>query len=728
MIIRCLVPLLLLICLVMRSSGQISQGGIPVSFTYLKQAKFTIPVVEMAPVLNEEFTQEENTESSHLKPYCFAKSFNVDIDPTNSGIWEKLANYKVWCVGIRSKGAFSMNLIFDKMILPKGASLFIYTPDHSRVLGAFTASNEQSSGYFSFYPVPGDEIVVEYNEPDNVSNPGQIHILRVNHDYKNAFGNRPLGKSGPCNTDVYCPDALQYVKEKQAVVDLIIAGHRLCTGALINNARQDKTPYIITAGHCITSASDAQQTLICFNYESPYCGNGKSSLNGYGDQTLNGTILKARSDSLDFALVELETIPPPEFRPFYAGWNKSGSIPASTFSIHHPEGDVKKVSIDQNSPSISSFDSNCIPNAFWLIGRWETGTTEEGSSGGPLFNDKKLIIGSLTGGSSLCGNPINDLFSMFNKGWNHYASADHQLKAWLDPDNTGISELGPLDPYDSSVSCALFSNAEPGENYVLQKLENLMGGYTTGHNYLKVTNYAERFGQTQQTLLSAVSLGIAKSVSPVKSNVRIQVLEENPVSGFPGQELVSMSLPINLLSPSKMNHIELDNPLVIKGAYFIGYEIDYTNSSDTFAVYHTPDRMNVNNDKAYAKVNGAWKPFHGIPEIGISTSLLINSHGCESTFSKGENSPPGNEVNKFQVLYPQTGISNYVYLRNNSTEEFAEITIYDISGKKLSVQKTLLTSIPRMISLENHNSGVYFLTIETSSRKQVIKIRINKAG
>jgi lysyl endopeptidase len=731
MIIRNLTLFIVLICLVMRSSGQISHGGKPASFSLFKHAAFNIPVIEMEPVKNEVLIHEERPESNHLKPYQFAKSFTVDIDPSNSGIWKNSGNQKIWCVGIRSKGAYSLNLIFDKMILPVGASLFIYTPDHSKILGAFNSKNEQSSGYFTFYPVPGDEIIIEYDEPEKVSNPGQIHILKVNHDYKNVFGTRPLGESGLCNRDVYCPDVLQYIKEKQAVVDLIVGGTELCTGTMINNANQDKTPYMMTAGHCITSDIDAQQTLVCFNYESPYCGNGKGSLNGYVDQTLNGTILKSRSDSLDFALVELETSPPPEFRPFYAGWNKSASTPATTFAIHHPKGDVKKVSYDQNPPTIGSFDSDFIANAFWLIGRWEAGTTEAGSSGCPLFNEKKLIVGSLTGGTSTCSDPTDDLFAMFAKQWNHYSTSDKQLKAWLDPNNTGITELNSINPYDTTVSCDLFSNLTSGETYTLQKLTNSSGGYITGHNYLKMTNYAEKFTQTKQTLLSAVSLGIAKSQSVIDnqySNIKLQVFEEDSVYGLPGQELISMNLPLNLLSPEQMNFISLDNTMVIKGNYFIGYEIDYTNSTDTFAVYNTPDRKNIYTNKAYAKQNGYWQPYYSIPEIGISSSLLINSHGCESTLSSGTTPPPGSEGNKFQVLYPQSGISNYVYLKNNGIEEFVTITVYDILGKKLFIMKQMVTAVPRIISLENYNSGVYFLTIESQNGTQVIKIRINKTS
>ncbi len=726
-----LTSFLLIISLAFNSLGQISHGGVPASFSKLKRAKFEIPVIDMPSVNNEELLREEKSESFKLKPFRFAKSFQVDIDPSKTGVWKKIGNQRIWCVGIRSKGAYSLNLIFDKMILPKEGKIFIYTPDHSKIAGAFTSKNEQSSGYFSIFPVPGDEIIVEYNETGEVISPAQIHITKVNHDYKNLFGTRPLGEAGPCNRDVYCPDVIQWEKEKQAVVDIIIAGRELCTGMLLNNTNQDKTPYMMTAGHCITSDIDARETILCFNYESPYCANGQSSLNGYANQTLNGSILRARSDSLDFALVELETIPPPEFRPYYAGWNNTASVPASDFSIHHPKGDVKKVSYDQNPPTVGSFNPDFISDAFWVIGRWEAGTTEAGSSGGPLFNQNRLVVGSLTGGTSTCSDPTDDLFAMFNKQWDHYPSADQQLKAWLDPNNTGIHELSSINPYDTTVACELFSNTAIGETYTLQKAGNASGGYITGQNYLRITNYAEKFTQTTKTLLSAVSLGIAKAVSLSDneySMIKLQVFEEDSVYGLPGNELISMNLPISLLSPEQMNFITLDNPMVIKNNYFIGYEINYTNSTDTFAVYHTPDRVKISNNKAYAKINGYWKPFYSIPEIGISTSLLVNSHGCESTLSRGENPPPGNEVNKFQVLYPQSGISNYVYLKNNGAEEFVTITLYDILGKKLFILQRMVTDVPQTISMENYNSGVYFMTIESQSGLQVIKFRINKGG
>lgn len=728
MILRYLLITILLAGWTLPGFGQLSFGGIPASFNQLKKASTAVPVIEMEPVNNDQLLIEEKTDPENLKTFHFAKSFSVDLSPGFSGVWVKSGEMKIWRLGLRSKGAFSINLIFDKMIIPQGASLFIYSADHLKILGAFTSDSEQASGYFATYPIAGDEITVEYNEPVNSPYQGELHIVSVNHDYKNAFGTRPLGESGLCNMDVYCPDASNIQKEKQSVVCLIVAGRELCTGTLINNTKQDKTPYLLTAGHCIESAFDAQRTVFCFNYESPSCGNGSGSLDGYADQSLSGAFLKARSDSLDFALLQLETAPPADFRPYFAGWNRSSVIPASTISIHHPKGDVKKVSKDNNPPTIGSYNNDFKSNSFWIIGRWETGATEAGSSGCPLFNQNKQLIGTLTGGTSICSNPTNDLFSMFNKQWDTNKSSGYQLKYWLDPNNTGVTELAGLYPFGTD-SCTLFTNGTTGEKFTSQRLSKPSAGYLSGHNTLKISSYAERFTKTKQTLLSSVSIGIARVYSKVSnqnSKIRLKVYDEDANSGMPDNELVYIDIPFSLLSEKKMNYIELPNPLIVKNHYFIGYDIDYSNPADTFVVYHTPDRIQSNKNSSFARISGTWKPFYYIPELAISTSMMINANGCQSTFATDDVAGGTGEA-KFEVLYPQTGITNYVLLRNTGTEEFCTLSGYDLLGRKLFEEQRLLSITPRSVSMDQYPSGLYFLSVETIHSRQVIKIKINNS-
>jgi lysyl endopeptidase len=713
--------------LVLNSSGQVSYGGTPASFSNLKRASITVPVLEMALVSNDELMKEELMMSEPAKSYQFAKSFDTDISPDKDGVWETTKSMKIWRVGIKSKSAYSINIIFDKMMLPTGASIFIYTPDRKILRGAFNANNEQTSGIFPIYPIPGDEIIVEYNEPFDVSFSGILRIGSVNHDYKNAFGDRPLGEAGTCNRDVYCPEAAALKNEKQAVVGLIVNGRELCTGTLVNNVRKDKSPYLLTAGHCIENTTEAQKTVMCFNYESPFCGSNGST-NGYADQTITGTLLKSRSDYLDFALVALENIPPPEFRPYYAGWDNSTTIPSSTSTVHHPKGDVKKVSIDNDPPAVGSYsESSYLKNGFWWIKKWDVGTTESGSSGCPLFNSNKLLIGTLTGGTATCTNSTDDYFSMFGKQWNYYSQSDKQLKKWLDPDNTGALSLESLNPYDSSESCDLFSNGLLGEKYLTQKTSGGKG-YISGHNYLKITEYAEKFSQTEKSYISSIAVGIAKAVTGSGSSegyAIFNIKEEDITDGLPDGTLVSKTIPLSALKSDQTNLIEFDNPVLVTGNYFVTVEINYTDPADTLVIYHTADRLDVNKNRAYAKNANGWQPFYWIPEIGIKASLLINVNGCENELASDVVPEPKPGDKRFSIYYPTDINAEYVYLANAGDEEFGALSIFDASGRKIFTQDRMFTKTLMPISFNEFGGpGIYIIVLETIDSKDVLKVRI----
>jgi len=708
-----------------QGKGQISYGGSPASFNRLKGAILKLPVVDMAPVNNFDLQLKEAQSKSPFKKQKFAKSFDVDISPENSGVWYSADGMKIWRVDIRSKGAYSLNILFDRAILPTGASIFIYTPDHRILRGAYNANNEQSSGMLPIFPLEGDEIVVEYNEPENVSVHGELHISKVNHGYKNSIGNRPLGDAGVCNMDVYCAGAAVVSKEKQAVVQLVISGTELCTGTLVNNTKRDKTPYLITAGHCITNATEAQQTVFSFNYESPFCGTS-SSVNGFADQTMTGSILRARSDSLDFTLVELEMLPPPEYRPYYAGWDRSKTVPASTRTIHHPMGDVKKVSIDNDSPGIASYTAEQLNNSFWWIKQWDIGTTEPGSSGGALFSNENLVIGSLTGGYATCEHDSNDYFSIFAYQWNYYSLVSRQLKKWLDPTNTGEIKLDAMDPYASGSTCDQFSDVGSGEKYQLVKM-TYGRGYITGHNSMRITSYAEEFKTTDKTTLSAFSVGVAKAITGVNNNnssVVFQIYSIDAGTGIPGTVLKSIKVPIKSLNTQTMNFVVLDQPLTVTGKYFIGYDINYYNTSDTVAVYSAVPRISSDQNRAFCIIDGSWQPFYWIPQFNVKTSLLINSYGCGTTFAPKTPGPTPAGDTQFKIYYPTDPSLNILYLVNSGKEEFGRVNFYDLMGRKIYESQRMLTTTPMELNCGQLGSAVYFITIETLAKREVLKVRV----
>jgi hypothetical protein len=442
---------------------------------------------------------------------------------------------------------------------------------------------------------------------------------------------------------------------------------------------------------------------------------------------MTGSILRARSDSLDFALVELEMLPPPEYRPYYAGWDRSKTIPASTRTVHHPKGDVKKVAIDNDPPGLASYSpSGHAPNSFWLIKKWDIGTTEAGSSGGPLFSNENLVIGSLTGGTATCDNSTDDYFSMMSFQWNYTSMITRQLKKWLDPVNTGETKIEAIDPYTSASVCNQFSDVLPDEKYELVKL-NYGRGYISGHNSMRTTSYAQEFRTTEKTTLSAFSVGVAKAISGASnsnSTVVFQIYSVDEKTGVPGALMKSVQLPIKSLKAADMNFVVLDQPLTIAGKYFIGYTINYNNSSDTVAVFSSKPRTGSDQNRAFCVVGGLWEPFYWIPEINLKTSLLINSYGCGTTFAQTNPGPTPAGEKQFKVYYPIDPALNVLYLINSGKEEFGRVIIYDMLGRKISETQQMLTTSPMEIRSDQMGSSVYFVAVETLTKREVMKVKV----
>ena len=56
-----------------------------------------------------------------------------------------------------------MTLLYDDFFIPNdGGRLYIYTPDRSTLLGAYTHETHPKHGGFANEPLNGDEVIMEY--------------------------------------------------------------------------------------------------------------------------------------------------------------------------------------------------------------------------------------------------------------------------------------------------------------------------------------------------------------------------------------------------------------------------------------------------------------------------------------------------------------------------------------------------------------------------------------
>ncbi len=435
------------------SFAQYSEGGTPVGFD-----KFIVndPIpVETMPSFNvQEMLDEDQArlEAGIKGPFRFGRNFDVYITPQNNGVWKTLANGdKLWRVAVSCPGAYSINFIFNKYKLPEGAKMWMYNEDHSHVIGAFTHKNNQYTEMFSTDLIKGEKVIIEYYEPAVVAFPGEIIISTVTHGYVNTFTDdflRGFGTSGSCNMNVACPDGAPWADQIRSAVMLVSGGNGFCSGALINNTLNDGKPYILTANHCYSNPSS---WVFRFNWQSATCNNPPSSPSSV---SLTGATLRSRRTPSDFCLVEINQSVPSNYNAYWSGWDNSGTIPTSTVSIHHPDGDIKKISFDDNPSVAVQAMGSTEPNSSWQV-IWDRNTTTEGgSSGSPLYDQNKRIIGQLWGGGASCQQLSSpDYYGRLFNSWNPSGSnSTNRLMDWLDPNSSGVSAIDGYDPNQPTVA------------------------------------------------------------------------------------------------------------------------------------------------------------------------------------------------------------------------------------------------------------------------------------
>lgn len=416
---------------------------------------------DMVQIMNEDASDEKNGEM-----YKVARILDVNMNMDNCGTTDVLADgTKVWRVRIVSEGALALKVLCPEFYIPNGAELYLYNENRQQVVKVDASNNPKYDTYYSPKMIQGDALYMEYVQPASVVGAPVIKMDGVCYFYRGVdafvgyYANKRqtgFGSSQSCEVNVNCTVGSSWQTQKKGVAEIaIISGWSVgfCTGSLVNNTANDGTPYFLTADHCggVDEASSMNRWEFNFNFESTGCSNPTSEPNY---DVVTGCTLRARpsgaqSSGTDFLLLELNTTEDhlEEIGAYYNGWDRSSTGAMSGAGIHHPSGDIKKISFYTEQLVAQTYDNANTPNGHWWV-KWQnnnndiTGVTEGGSSGSPLFNGaNKLIVGTLTGGSSSCsatGQARSDMYGRFDLHWENGGTSNaNRLKPWLDPNNTG---------------------------------------------------------------------------------------------------------------------------------------------------------------------------------------------------------------------------------------------------------------------------------------------------
>lgn len=684
--------------------------------------------------------EEDKKNEGKDVPYRFGKAFDVSYS-LNDGEWTEVENGRIWNMSFKSNNAVSLNFVFNHFSLPEGAKMYIINQEKNIVYGPVTSKVIPSSGFFLTDIIPGECATLCLFEPEVHKYESSLIIKRVVHGYKDVvneklYGN--YGASSPCNIDVqdYYPD---YKKQSDAVgLVLLSGGTSICSGSLLMSTDYSFKPYFLSAFHCIDNTprdsllsqeeiEDAEQWLFKFQFKKEYYI-GNSQITGY---TYNGAYFRAGWYKSDFLLMEIRDNLKLNPKLSWLGWDRSGTTPSNGACLHHPRGDVMKISIiDSSFSSTSCFG---LTNNLWDV-YYDYGITERGSSGSPLLDNNKRVVGQLFRGDSFA-NPclnMNDEFGKLSWSWNGGGQNYNRLMNWLDPIQTNQSTInghyttdfimGPTIPCEISmyeiidlpsiysVSWRFLDTNSPVSNLLSQygtkkcKIDN------SSHTYINETLVADIMynGDTINTFVKEINTGVnfvgTIEVLDASSSVYIA---ERPIRTGEGV-LIESNCHVILKSQCFNNFTVTHSG---------GLVFNWTNSGNGEITFDAPSIL-----------------------MGLSQQITITGkNGCECFKIKITIVPPLERVlqNSSIRLDVSSNSSNYNFTLVDQKADNNSTTIYDDQNKKwqLLIYKASNGTIifhsenyGRTVSVDTSGweSGVYIARAVINGKDVAKKITIRK--
>lgn len=478
--------------------------------------------LNLPPFDLEAMLEEDKRSSDMTGPFRFGKGFdvNIELDKTE---FKEVAGGRVWAMDFESRGAKSINFVFKEFYLSKGAQLFVYNETGTVVYGPVTHLNNPKNGFFLTDLILGDKVTLYLYEPNNSDEKSSLKISRIVHGYRSA-GEMAYGDPGAsesCNNDINCFPAWDLESDGVGLV-LLANGTEWCSGSLLMSVDQSFRAYFLSAFHCIdvdprngvisaAERSDAEDWLFKFQFKSTSCNGSAVNLGA----TYSGATFRAAWATSDFSLMELTNSPIGNSQISWLGWDRRANIPTSGTAIHHPAGDLMKISFENNNFQTSSWGGT---NNNWLV-FFDDGVVQHISSGSPIMNQNKRLVGQLRGnqtyigGVSYCNQPRAE-YGRFNLSWNGGGTDETSLRNWLDPCYTEPSTTNTTrSPYISgnSIICTSasysLSGLPSGSTIVWSNSSNITRNSSQGSNPCTFSKYVSGNGWIQATVTPPNSCG-----------------------------------------------------------------------------------------------------------------------------------------------------------------------------------------------------------------------------
>lgn len=685
---------------------------------YRQNIDFTIPTKSIDSLLSIE--RRELTQSTEVKPFRLAAPIKINLDIVKLANWTYDKDFAYGKFTIKLSGALSSSISFDKFYLPENTELFVYNESGKMITGPVTEKENNQNKVWGSWVYQGDLITIEIKTPTASISDLILHSDNIAYGYKEIYKSIKVGgfgQSGSCNINVICPLGNGWEEERNSVSTILSAdGDEFCTGSLIMNTCGTNVPYYLTANHCFDGNTSGWR--FAFQAWSTTCPNPGVNTNGV---IYNGSTLRARNAASDFCLVELNTTPPANSGLHYAGWTRSATPAQNATAIHHPRGDLMKISQANNPVSIDSYGGST--NQHWRAdwspqnngnGQIVTPITEPGSSGSPLFDQNHRIIGQLHGGPSACGaSQLWDFYGRFDLSWTGGGTNASRLSNWLDPDNTGTMTTNTSNTSNLIARAVLEisgpSNFCTSESY---SVNDLPPGATVTNWSASPSGYVNISSSGNTATVTKVADGLVTLTATINTACGTQPVTREITVGnppYPYGELIPIGETNAVSGTYYSYYIPDDYP----GAISYTWDIIGGGNTPPDVYYHSPTSVDI----MFSAEGDYSLQVEITTGCGIVLSQWLDVYVTDYGYYAYSPNPADNEL----AIEYKNNKSNEKPDKKQEKKQF-EVSLMDDKGRVLRSSKNNHESNKVIFNTLDIQNGVYYLHIK--DEKEVIKKQI----
>lgn len=376
------------------------------------------------------------------------KTQKLDFNFSNLDLKYNKGGRNVFISKLEIDPFLNIDLLFEKIVLNDGAELYFISGDLREYAGPITTNDleRKEKAFLHSGLYNSNSLYVILIEAEEARKPkSKLFISEFWYEEKND--NKKARISGVSPGAACYPE---YNNQSFSIGRITIPNRRSCTFSIVNNESNDRTPYMLTARHCIvnpiTSVNLTASDITASNSASVVIPQrrqcGSTTLDEVNRWQATGATYLSSQWPSDHLLLKLNSGLPISIQ--YLGWDRTDQpVSTQTYSLHNPGGTFYN---GRQVLSIGYITSNTASgnkyNQYWTLGE-----TKEGSSGGPLIkkSDNKIV-------GCLSFELTYDKYYKLSNAWN---TSTNPLKTYLSPNQnlTSINALNPTKIVGPAILC-----------------------------------------------------------------------------------------------------------------------------------------------------------------------------------------------------------------------------------------------------------------------------------